>query len=162
MKQPATLIGVLAALVLAPGCTIGLPHGPIEPSITADCLSLFSDSRAANPKSPQVANAPNRRQQPHRQAKQTTASKAPVAAKRPVSRPAASKPVEHQTVQYEGEYQQELRPDDLAVEPPAAASPLPGHCMAPTPCFDPGPPGRFLPVPVRPAFSPRGPRFGCY
>jgi hypothetical protein len=152
----------LFALVLAPGCTIGLPRGPIEPSVTADCLNFLNAGRSAESRAPRVADAQPVRQQPRKLAKKQPAKQ---------QVPAAPQPVEHQTVQYEGEgeFQQEIRPDDLAFDsPPSAGPPLnhcvtpAGHCLAPAPSFDPGPPGRFLPVPVRPAFSPRGPDFGCY
>lgn len=174
MKLKPFLLAIAAVAPLS-GCTVGLPRGPIEPSITADCVAYLNenwlgplqggsahyDAEAAPPphslgqaRQAQPQQGPSRpTQAAGRQARQVAATSAaeelapPAPTPRPVA--AASPMVEDDVVPAGCEHGPSCHDCPLipnACLPNAVAQPM---------YVDPGPPGRFLPVPVRPVFAPR-------
>ncbi|TWT75487.1 hypothetical protein Pla123a_29960 [Posidoniimonas polymericola] len=167
------LLLAFSAVVLLSGCAVGLPRGPIEPSITADCVAYLNENwieplqgpsdHYAKAPAPQPAKAAPRRRSAQvavTSASEELAPPRPMPAAEPpmVQRPLASPPLSEEHLS------SACAPCEHG--PPCHDCPLiPNVSLprgAPQPMYvDPGPPGRFLPVPVRPVFEPR-PEMGYY
>ena len=103
----------VALLLPAAGCAVGLPHGPLEPSVTADCVNYLNNNWLTAVNGGAV----------HCEADSDEPTACP-----PIA------PARCETCR------------DCPLIPNAGPAPV---------YVDPGPPGRFLPVPVRPAFAPQ-------
>ncbi|TWT36432.1 hypothetical protein KOR34_13370 [Posidoniimonas corsicana] len=121
MKTYLLMLSAAAMLFPAAGCTVGLPRGPIEPSITADCVDYLNENWIP--------------------ASHTSAAPCDGTCSEPAPAPAAAQPA---GCYVSGDCPISCR--DCPLIPNPGSQP---------PYVDPGPPGRFLPVPVRPAFAPQ-------
>lgn len=189
MKLNPILLAIAAVAPLS-GCTVGLPHGPIEPSITADCVAYLHENwigplQGQAPVPTQTVaqdpapHAPLREPQPIATAEPAPAPREPTATDRSATKlsapePAALHSVAAEPIEAEPVARQEADSDRQVSTAACAACECGAECHdcplipnvhlphAAQPMYvDPGPPGRFLPVPVQPVFSPR-PEMGYF